>query len=102
MMNHFLNDWLKQEFKERISQKRTIILTDKLSRAFQLVEIPVTEDMIKEEEEVINVSLKNFQSHSFKEALKNLQDDLKFNQLQEVMRRFQFNSGNLNKDNHEK
>lgn len=49
----FLNDWLQIEFKERISQKRKIILTDKLSRAFKLVEIPVTEEMIEEENEII-------------------------------------------------
>lgn len=49
----FLNDWLQIEFKERISQKRKIILTDKLSRAFKLVEIPVTKEMIDEENKVI-------------------------------------------------
>lgn len=45
----FLNDWLQIEFKERISQKRKIILTDKLSRAFKLVHIPVSEEMIEAE-----------------------------------------------------
>ncbi len=49
----FLNDWLQIEFRERISQKRKIILTDRLSRAFKLVEIPVTAKMIKEEDEII-------------------------------------------------
>jgi hypothetical protein len=49
----FLNDWLQVEFRERISQKRKIILTDKLSKAFKLVEIPVTAEMIEEENEVI-------------------------------------------------
>lgn len=51
--NSFLNDWLQIEFKERISQKRKIILTDKLSRAFKLVEIPVTAEMIEEENTII-------------------------------------------------
>lgn len=50
----YLNDWLRQEFKQRISQKRKLILTDKLSKAFQLVEIPVTKEMIEEEKIVIN------------------------------------------------
>jgi hypothetical protein len=49
----YLNDWLKIEFKERISQKRKIILTDKLSSAFKLVKIPVTNEMIEEEATVI-------------------------------------------------
>jgi hypothetical protein len=49
----FLNDWLQIEFRERISQKRKIILTDKLSKAFKFVKIPVTAEMIEEENEVI-------------------------------------------------
>ena len=52
--NSYLNDWLQIEFKERISQKRKIILTDKLSKAFKLVEIPVTTEMIDEENTIIS------------------------------------------------
>ena len=52
----FLNDWLKQEFKERTNENRDIVLTNKLFQAFQWVDIPVTEDMISEEENVINFS----------------------------------------------
>ncbi|MCK9627671.1 MAG: PIN domain-containing protein [Bacteroidales bacterium] len=52
--NSYLNDWLQIEFKERISQKRKIILTDKLSTAFKLVEIPVTTEMIEEENTIIS------------------------------------------------
>lgn len=52
----YLNDWLKQEFRQRISQQRKLILTDKLSKAFKLVEIPVTQEMIDEEENVIKLS----------------------------------------------
>lgn len=52
----YLNDWLKQEFRQRINQQRKLILTDKLSRAFKLVEIPVTQEMIDEEENVIKLS----------------------------------------------
>lgn len=50
----FINDWLQIEFKERISQKRKIILTDKLSRALKLVEISVSQEMIDEEQNVID------------------------------------------------
>jgi hypothetical protein len=50
----YLNDWLKQEFKQRISQKRKLVLTDKLSKAFQLVEIPVSKEMIEEEKIIIH------------------------------------------------
>lgn len=90
-----LNDWLKQEFKQRISQKRKIILTDKLHFAFQLVEIPVTEEMIKEEEEVISTSLRNYNAHNLQEAIKRLQENLKMNEFQEAIRKMQQNIGNI-------
>jgi hypothetical protein len=32
---YFLNDWLRQEFSERTTQKRKIILTDRLAEAFK-------------------------------------------------------------------
>lgn len=51
--NCFLNDWLQIEFKERVSQKRKIILTDKLGTAFKLAKIPVTKAMIEEENKVV-------------------------------------------------
>lgn len=49
----YLNDWLQIEFKERISQQRKIILTDKLSKGFELLNIPVTQEMRDEERNVI-------------------------------------------------
>jgi len=51
-----LNDWLNKEFKERVSRKRKLILTDKLSTAFKAVQIPVSKEMIEEEEKVIDLS----------------------------------------------
>jgi len=52
--NVYLNDWLLTEFKDRISQQRKVILTDKLSKAFELVNIPVTVEMKEEEQKVID------------------------------------------------
>jgi hypothetical protein len=49
----YLNDWLRQEFSERVGRKRRIILTDKLSHAFKLVDIPVTKAMEEEENKLI-------------------------------------------------
>lgn len=46
----YLNDWLKQEFSERVSKKRKIILTDKLSQGLKLVHAAVTREMEQEEE----------------------------------------------------
>ncbi len=97
----FLNDWLKQEFKQRISQKRKIILTDKLHKAFQLVEIPVTDEMIKEEENVIDKSMRNYHTHALQEAIKQLQENMKLNELQETMRRISMNFKYDNDDSYE-
>jgi hypothetical protein len=74
---NFLNDWLQIEFRERISQKRKIILTDKLSQAFKLVEIPVTQEMIEEEKNVIKYSNDSYNLYQFQENLKRLQDTFK-------------------------
>lgn len=49
----FINDWLKQEFKDRINKKRKIVLCPKLSTALREFEIPVTEEEEHEEERVI-------------------------------------------------
>ncbi len=51
--NSYLNDWLKQEFSERVSKKRKIILTDRLSKGLQLVHAAVTREMVEEEEMLI-------------------------------------------------
>jgi predicted nucleic acid-binding protein len=60
----YLNDWLDKEFKERVSRKRKLILTDKLSTAFKAVQIPVSKEMEEEEEQVIDSSL--FYHNTFK------------------------------------
>jgi hypothetical protein len=56
----FLNDWLRQEFSERVSKKRKIILTDRLSEGLKIVHAAVTNEMeeaeknfLKEIEEVM-------------------------------------------------
>jgi len=70
----YLNDWLKQEFRQRISQQRKLILTDKLSKAFKLVEISVTKEMIEEEENVIKVSAEQYKQKLYSELLKRFKE----------------------------
>lgn len=48
-----LNDWLLQEFKERISHRRSIILTRSLSEALKLAAISVSEEEEKSEEKLL-------------------------------------------------
>ncbi|TCK64039.1 hypothetical protein DFQ05_2732 [Winogradskyella wandonensis] len=97
----YLNDWLKQEFKQRVSRKRKIILTDKLSLAFQLVKIPVTKEMIQEENKVIKDSLKNYlnyQIHNpfieFSGELSNTEWINSIRRLQQITKRWNFDSNN--------
>jgi hypothetical protein len=41
---YYLNDWLRQEFAERVKNiRRKIVLTDRLAEAFKLVKIPVSQ-----------------------------------------------------------
>lgn len=80
----YLNDWLRQEFKQRISQKRKLILTDKLSKAFQLVEIPVTKEMIEEEKIVINDNFILTQQR-LQETLRKFSDTIKNSNIFETM-----------------
>lgn len=49
-----LNDWLRQEFKERVSRRRKIILTDKLTHAFKMSNVSVTSEEEKQEEELLS------------------------------------------------
>lgn len=51
--NGFINDWLKQEFSERINKQRKVILCPKLSIALREFELNITEEEEKEEERVI-------------------------------------------------
>jgi|TARA_B110000902_G_C14134460_1_gene523288 hypothetical protein len=54
----FLNDFLNLEFKERISRKRKIVLTDRLGNAFKMISLAVTQEMEDAEDELISDNLK--------------------------------------------
>jgi len=49
----YLNDWLSNEFKTRISQKRKILITNSLATALKYFKIEVPKELVSEEEEVI-------------------------------------------------
>jgi len=52
----FINDWLKQEFRERVNKKRHIILSTRLSSALREFEISITEEEVQEENRVVELS----------------------------------------------
>lgn len=64
----YLNDWLKQEFAERVSKKRKVILTDKLSAGLKIVHASVTKEMEEEEEKLLAEILGDFEDDSKRDA----------------------------------
>lgn len=48
-----LNDWLKQEFKERVGKRKNIYLINSLSTAFKMLSINVKQSTVKEEMKLI-------------------------------------------------
>lgn len=48
-----LNDWLLQEFRERVSKKRKIVLTDRLTEGFKMSGIRVTRMEEREEQQFL-------------------------------------------------
>ncbi len=51
--NTYINDWLSQEFRDRVSKKRQCLLFNRLSPAYKLAGITVSKETEKEEEEEI-------------------------------------------------
>jgi hypothetical protein len=50
-----MNDWLAQEFRERVSHRRKLVLTDRLSVALRQASIPVSAAEEKTEEQFLSV-----------------------------------------------
>lgn len=73
----YLNDWLQQEFKQRVSRNRKIILTDRLMTAFKLVKITVTAEMVEEEEKILT-STYEMNSAKIQEALREISEKIDF------------------------
>ena len=49
----YINTWLAQEFKERVSKRRNVTLTDRLSEGLKQISIRVTKREAKAEEEFL-------------------------------------------------
>lgn len=48
-----LNDWLKQEFKERVSSKKNVYITNSLSAAFKMISVSVKQSTQRNEQALI-------------------------------------------------
>ena len=69
--NSFLNDWLFQEFKERVSRRRAITFTRSLAEGFKLAGISVS----LEEERAEETFLRNYES--VRDNLRNITDAIR-------------------------
>lgn len=49
-----INDWLSQEFKQRVNIRKKVTLTDKLMDGFKLADINVNQDEIEAEDEMLS------------------------------------------------
>ena len=52
----FLNDWLRDEFKDRVSRKRKIFLYSKLTEALKTMKVEVTTPQEEEEDVISKIS----------------------------------------------
>lgn len=52
----YINDWLKREFKKRISRKRKIALTQRLTTGLKKLDEVIAPEDVQEEDRVINTS----------------------------------------------
>ncbi|WP_422837750.1 PIN domain-containing protein [Aquabacterium sp.] len=80
----YINDHLKQEFSERVSRRRKILLYTKLSEALKHFQIPVTREEVEEEEAIIkaaptiaNTPKSKEQTQSVEEILRELDEFIK-------------------------
>lgn len=65
----YINDHLRQEFSERVSKKRKVLLYTKLSTALKHFDIPVTVQEEQEEEQIIQSHKALSESASVKDAI---------------------------------
>lgn len=74
----YINDFLAHEFYQKQKGDSKIILTNLLTDAFKYVQIPITDDMVKEEQNIISnkniVDLMN--ANAMRDALETLQNSL--------------------------
>jgi len=49
-----INDWLAQEFKQRVNRRKKVVLTDKLTEGFKLANISVKQREVEDEDDFIS------------------------------------------------
>lgn len=77
----FINDWLKREFKDRVSRKRNIVLTQKLTDGLKKLDEIVTREDEEEEARIISTP----SAPSFQQTMSSLQQTMSKAEWDELM-----------------
>lgn len=77
--NYYLNDWLIQEFKERVSHKRSITLTGRLAEGFKIAGITVPAAEVQAEQTFLQALIQQTLREAFERVA--------FSQVQELQNR---------------
>lgn len=72
-----INDWLAQEFKQRVNIRKNIILTDKLMHGFKLADISVTRKDVEDEDKFLRqlFDMEHASQSEFEKVLESLIED---------------------------
>lgn len=69
-----INDWLYREFKERVSRKRIVKLTQKLTDALKLLDEQVTDDDVTAEEKLLFENVREWSKDEVRQFFQSLKD----------------------------
>jgi len=92
----YINDWLLREFRNRVSKKRQITLTPRLSEALEVLKVQISAEEEKVEEELVEASEENriaaaapstIRDKYFDEWLKTMQQKMRDVDAQRVVSR---------------
>ncbi len=72
-----INDWLSQEFKERVNRRKKVVLTDKLTEGFKLADISVRKKEEDDEAKMLSEFMRQTLSEPEKAKVEELNEIIK-------------------------
>jgi hypothetical protein len=79
-----INDWLREEFKDRVSKKASIKMTPKLSEALRILKVPVSKAAEKAENRLISILPKD-EPKDFIKHLRSLNKEELESEIDEIL-----------------
>lgn len=92
-----INDWLVQEFRERVGSQKKVVLTNKLTLAFDLAKVAVKPKEVEDESKLIDQIAANFSASTaaLNEAMRKIAESLQNPSYVEALKAFQAQSALL-------